>query len=84
MRDIDIFEGLRILLGYRKPKCIAAQHEEIWFGTTEVPLNEEDYNDMIKFGFTPCGCYIEDKKEEYPSYQDYINDNGDTEWHCYT
>ena len=85
MKDINLRDGLNILLKYRKPGYwLDAQHDELWLGNTEVPLDEKDFNDMLNYGFDLDGCSIENEDNEYPTYSDYLNDENVSGWHCYT
>ena len=85
MRDIDLYIGLGILLSYRRPGYnLDAQQDELWLGKTETPLEEEDFDKMIKLGFTVVECSIKDEEAEFPSYSDYLNDKGESGWYTYT
>ena len=77
MREYDLVEGLNILGQYRKPGFnLDAEHDVIGVGTTDIPLDEEDFDKLISLGFS-----ITDSDVEYSEYLDTRNTEA---WYCYT
>lgn len=53
MSQRQILEGLLILKDYAGDDEVAAEHDQIWFGTTEKPdeMNDEDVKKLKELGF---------------------------------
>jgi hypothetical protein len=82
MRDIELMEGLKILSKYRKPGYwLEAEHDEIWVGNTDVPITKDDFKTMCNLGFILDIYFIENGKL---TYSDYLNDEYNQDWYCYT
>ena len=84
METPKVIEGLTILQKYRTEPHgwhLGAEHDVIYAFATDMPVNEEDFNHLIKLGWVQNEVF--DKEDEFEFNSKYDSYKQDESWMCY-